>query len=315
MGQGRFETFYHGTDILGKAYDYDGRWMYSACIRMVPTGRIVHDTINEVMMTPPSKTGTRGYIPGFYHVEVQVPDDWAHIGLLPVRTADNTIFPRQPGKRFSSWCTDCELALAIKSDWQIVAIKERILWPDTSTDPLHMLTERLKRIRLEQAETYPEPMKTFIRGAARNILLHTIGSFRHVAAEHDFYVADPMEIPEYATSILKVSENSYKYTVAKEISSYQKDLCQVHWASWIWGKARRKLAEEALKVPFEQLVALRADAIWTDTPFTFEDTGKVGQFKSEHLNRSTGFKWPKNNADMRKLVIAAKGHDETKDGE
>jgi hypothetical protein len=179
-----------------------------------------------------------------------------------------------------------------------------------------MLTERLKRIRLEQAETYSEPMKTFIRASARNILLQTIGSFRHVASKHDFYIEDPMDLPEYSNDdLVKINEHLYKYTVNEKITSYQKDLCQVHWASYIWGKARRKLADEALKVPFEQLVALRADAIWTDSPVEFVDTGKVGQFKNEPLNKSTGFAWPKNNADMRKLVIAAKGHDETKDGE
>jgi hypothetical protein len=309
FGQGRFEVFYHGQDTLEKAYNYDGRWFYAACVRGVPTGTMTHDFINEVGMTPPSKTGTRGYIPGFYHVVMQVPTIWQHIGLLPVREKDRTYYPRQPGLNVDSWCTSCELSLALENNWHLVKIHERILWSEQSSDPLHLFTERLKRIRMQQAETLPEPQKSYIKGAIRNILLQTLGSFRHVAAEKDFYVSTIEELPEYYRDLEMITYQKYRYTVQESITSYQKDLCQVHWISWLWGFARRKLAVAALQVPFNDIVALRADAIWTKNKANFIDTGNVGQFKLEHLIQDTDFSWPLNNADMRRLVITAKGHD------
>jgi len=48
-----------------------------------------------------------------------------------------------------------------------------------------------------------------------------------------------------------------------EVSKQQQEMLQPQWSAWVWGMARWKLNKAALSLPYEQLVALRTDGIWT----------------------------------------------------
>lgn len=301
--QGHIETFYHGQATIDNLHYRDGRWMYAAHLRHLPTGRIQHDSVPEIELTAPSKTGTRGIIPGYYKVAVRLPNDWNHIGLLPLLTNNKPTYPRRPGMQFVTWATAHEIILAQGQGWGIEVL-ERILWPDThkEPEPLRAWGEKLRYIRMELAETYPEPFRTYIRDAARSILLQTVGSFFRTTKEFDAYTSDPNMIPEEATSELLLEGDVWKYTVPAMISPLQKILCQPHWAGYVWGLTRWSLAKNALQVPFNQLIALRVDAIWANCEMDFEDTGKVGQFVEKSVKQRSDFAWPKNNSQMVALV-------------
>lgn len=313
LGQGRIETFHHGIDTLDNLQCYDGRWMYAACLRPLPVGTMVHDLVPDLAMTEPSKTGTRGVIPGFYRARVTVPDGWNHIGLLPMEQyhqGQKYSYPRTPGTTFETWTTSPELALALTHHWK-VDILERIYYPDTfkEPEPLKLWKDRLILLRNVIAESYPEPVRSLIREAVRNILLHTVGSFRRYAREFDGY-ARWEDIPheKELTDLRPVPGSGLWYYASKEpLSPLQKQLCLPQWADFIWGLARKKLAEAALTVPFEHIVMLRVDAIWANGHYHFPDERKPGQFVNKPLQRTSGLLWPKNNAQAVKTVQAARG--------
>ncbi|GAC1687359.1 MAG: hypothetical protein PVS3B3_08940 [Ktedonobacteraceae bacterium] len=305
LGQGRIETFYHGRDEVEQVYAYDGRWMYASCLRHVPVGPVVHDMQGEIA----------AYVPGFYRVEVQIPVQWQHIGLLPMRNevgnSQKFSYPRMAGQTFESWCSSSELSLALKQGWSVV-VKERILWPQTHRlpEPLKLWGDRLIGLRMERAKGYEEPIRGMLEAAVRNILLHTIGGFHRVTREFDGYTSDVMTIPATATSFELLPDGEiWRYTLADTLSPLQQMLSQPHWAASIWGAARKKLAEQALQVSFEDLIAMRVDAVWTAREMPWKDTGKVGVFRRERLQHDMHIRWPRNTGEMVHLVQRTKGQE------
>jgi hypothetical protein len=301
--QGRVETFYHGCNALTNLKYYDGRWFYAACIRHTPNGPILHDEVQELAYTAPSKNGYTTLVPGFYKVRVTIPDNWEHIGLLPLITEKDIEYPREKKHTFTTWATTHEIGLALHQGWKIQPL-ERILWPEThkEPEPLKLWGDRLIRLRTEEADRLDEPFKGFIQDAARAIMLQTIGTFFRYGKEYDCYTSEPESIPIESTSELLLSGNIWKYTLPEKLSALQLQFCQPHWPMHVWGLARKKLAEKALQVPFKQLVALRSDAVWCNQEMNYEDTGKIGQFREKTLLQSSDMVWPRNNADMLKLV-------------
>lgn len=306
LGQGRIETFYHGQDEVEQVYAYDGRWMYASCLRHVPVGPVLHD--DEAAILP--------YVPGFYRVEVSIPREWQHIGLLPMRnptgSSQKFSYPRQGGQVFESWCTSSELSLALKEGWQ-VQVRERILWPQTHVlpEPLKLWGERLIALRMEKAPTYAEPLRSILQAAVRNILLHTAGGFHRVTREFDGYTSDVTAIPATATSFELLPDGEiWRYTQADRLSPLQQMLSQPHWAATIWGAARKKLAAQALQIPYADLMALRVDAVWTVREMFWKDTGKIGVFRREFLHDDRGLRWPRNTGEMVPLVQRTKGRED-----
>jgi hypothetical protein len=297
--QGHFETFYHGTDIINDLHYYDGRWMYASCYRHVPTGEVVHDEGNDIVP----------YVPGFYRARVHVPADWDHIGLIPCVSERDVTYPRSAGQTFETWVWNGEMVLAMKHGWTF-DITERIYWPNSQKEPepLKLWGDRLVKLRMEDAEKYPEPFRTYLRSSLRNILLQTVGSFHRHAREYDFYTTDENEIPANSTGELYLHNGLWQYTLAEKLSPLQRLQCQPHWAEYLWSQARKKLAEQALKVPFKKLVGLRADGVWCDCPVDYGvDTGKPGFFVQKPLQTTQGLKWPKDNGDMLRMMQQAKG--------
>lgn len=309
FGQGRIETFYRPAFVAPVVYEVDGTWMYAACSRDVPTGPCIHDQENALI--------AEGKSPALYHVQATVPSDWNHVGLLPAydeeaarRGADiKTCFPNRPGQTFESWCTNSELRLAHERGWSYT-ILSRIHWPQRSNDPLRLWLERLKRIR-ENCDHFEEPQRTMLRQAIRAIVLKAIGSFfRHVMVS-DGYV--PLEqsdqIPELAEWEV-IDENTIYYREESDLSDRQQQMLQPHWAAWIWGNARTRLTRAALALPYESIMALRTDGIWTtydvgqDENPLWQDTGKPGSWRKKYELQDVP--WPEQYGDMLHLITIAK---------
>jgi len=319
--QGRKELFFHGKAVLPDLHNYDGRWMYAACVRHVPVGEMIHDRLSEVAMTAPSKTGTRGYIPGFYQVEVTVPPDWNHIGILPCQSegTDETgdqkfTYPNVPGTRFLSYCGSPELSLALKYQWS-VTVMERLLWPDTynEPEPLKLWSERLINVRQEIALTYDEPLRSYLQDAARKMLLGSVGFFNYRQRRTEGYRILE-DVPDDYEAIEPVDDTDlYWYTQSEELSPYVQKLLHPEWSHFVWSTARRKVTEAALQVPYEHLLAIRTDGIWATCPVSYADNGKPGKFREKPLVQGSGLAWPLNEGQIRKVMNIAKGKIERED--
>jgi hypothetical protein len=309
FGQGRIETFYRPATMMPVVYEVDGFWFYVACSRDCPTGPCVRDEGSELV--------NEGKSPAFYKVCVTVPDDWHHIGLLPTydleaarRNADiKTRYPSEPGEIFESWCTNSELRLASEQGWSFT-ILERIYWLERSNDPLRLWLERLKRIR-ERCDFLEEPQRTMLRQAIRSIVLKAIGSFYRHMVVNDGYVplSQSEQIPEMAEWEI-VGEDTIYYREETELTERQQQMLQPHWPCWIWGNARTRLAKAALALPFESIVALRTDGIWTtydisqDSNPLWQDTGKPGSWRRKYELHDVP--WPSKYGDMLDLITLAK---------
>lgn len=309
FGQGRIESFYSGKDIINDCYEVDGTWMYASCLRNLPTGTPTRDTINEL--------DNKGYTPGFYRVVATVPQEWQHIGLLPAfdeqaakRHADTkSMYPNVPGATFESWATHGEVRLAIEHKWD-VQICERILWKERSSDPLRLWAERLIRLR-ERCEAASEPQHEMLRQAFRSIMLKGIGSFYRHDVYKDGYA--PLSEIENVTGQWELEDDETVHVVeTPELSKMQLQTLQPHWPATIWGQARVRLAKAALCLPYESLIALRTDGIWTLRDIRQDDnpmwtyTGKPGQWRVKYEHH-TPVEWPRNNKAVVHLLNTVKG--------
>jgi len=299
FSQARVELFNHGNDQADDVHLYDGRWMYASCLRHVPIGRIIHD----------EKSEWAGYVPGFYRVQAFVPRDWSHIGILPFQGG----YPNEPGEMFVSWCSDKELRLAIDCGWNF-DIEERILWPDThekevvGKDPLRHWGETLVRLREEGLGYLDHVTSSLLKDALRNILLMTVGSLHRSKRMIDQHAESLADMPDGDFSIEEIEDDGSVHIRAKEeLTRYQKEQFMPHWALYIWSQAKVKVTKAALTVPYDQLLAIRTDGIWTIGKQTFEDTGKVGCFREKPLIHRGPFHWPKTENDIRRLMQSAKG--------
>jgi len=311
FSQARIELFDHEQEQIEHTYLYDGRWMYASCLRNVPIGEIIHDQEDKYLE----------YIAGFYRVEVTVPENWHHIGLLPLKNPQagkGSLYPNQPGESFVSWCSDKELALAIKHGWQYKVL-ERILWPQTQAkgvpgrDPLRHWGETLVKLG-ELADGHKEPFRSMLKQGFRSILLFTIGMLHRSQKGSkrgvDGYAESLADMPDGEFTIEDIlPDSSVHYSTREELTGYQLDQFLPHWPLYIWCQAKRKVTEKALEVPYEQLLAIRTDGIWTTCRMPFEDTGKIGCFREKELICTGPFEWPCSNDGLVAMMRIAKGED------
>lgn len=310
FGQARFELFGHGDDTIERIFNYDGLWMYASCCRHMPIGRVIHDNVDKY----------EKYVSGFYLVAAQIPDDWAHIGILPVKNPDmrkqGSIFPNHPGTTISSWASHNQVRLALNHGWKIT-ILERILWPDTQArgikgqDPLRHWMETLVKLRQELVADHKEPIRSFLRDAFRNLLNMSIGCMYRTGKDKDIYLDDfwgDEETPEGALLIDVDDVTGVRHYQKREaLTRYQREGFKPHWAITVWKEAEYKVTKAALAIPYEDLVAIRADGIWTCKPANLENTGKPGCFREKELVYQGPFKWPKNDQGIKNLIRKARG--------
>lgn len=309
MGQGRLETdtFYRERRIE-RLYGLDGVWMYAACLSNLPNGPLTVDTKD----TPP------GWANGFLVASVRVPDEWAHIGLLPepYQGDDGQThrrYPRTPGQWFSSTMTTAEYALAVARGWD-VRIKRRILWPAPKCDPARQWNEKLQSLRGRYAiqAQRGDIVAAALAGTIRRLMLHTIGLWFSHSPTSDGYVKRedvPQLMRDHPDARLTVHGRHWFFVEiprAPEPEAWKRP----EWAAQVWGKCRYKLAAAALDAPFDSLVSLRTDAIWLDqeplwTDWTEVGAGKPGTFRLKEIIEGP-LSAPRNEADMRALLPHAR---------
>ena len=280
--QGRIEmvTSPDAPESLTAAYQIDGRWMYAACLSHLPLGRVQRDTL-------PSYAG---FTPGFYRVNATVPRDWAHIGLLPMRSeAGHMVYPAHPGLSFTAWASSAEIAVALEHGWITPGdIRERILWPEThdrgQIDPAAEWLKRLKNLR-SHYDHRGDPVSRLASGAVRHLALDTVG--RWWAGARETHGLVPLsrigDMPRGAVPHIEGGVVSYTLTEALHPRTLRHE--HPEWAATVWGRARARLVKLALRLPRQALIALRTDGVWLSAgPEAYpwlaaEDRGQPGQWR------------------------------------
>lgn len=283
----RMEKF---ADPAG-AVQYDGRVMFLGTATQMPIHvpglyDIQHD---EVATFEP-------YRQGWYRVDVQVPQDWRHIGLVPVLTSERTaevygirrmtLWPRRPGMEFGAWLHVSEMHLLLENGIQPwpYTIKKRLLFAPESpgTRPLRFWREKLKEAieklerRIALAEQYssgtPEDIRDnttlrLCRAGLRSIALQTIGRLHHngLGKPH-------MERNE---------EGELELVEYDPLTPFTARWHQPAWTAAIWARARVQATLLALKAPMEAIQEIRGDAVFFDPALApeIQDDGKVGSFR------------------------------------
>jgi len=317
FGQARIETFTPKQESLENGvYVTDGRWMYAHCISHLPTGPCYHNKRNEFIGVTTKAGILASACPGFYSITARVPDNWQHIGLIKASqgktiTDESGYYPNTPGETFANWTTANELALALNHGWHI-QIHERIIWPHELTDPFAKWRKYLVELR-EQIEQEPSSqVREMLKDAIRAILLHTIGSF------HQFVTWEERFTPRSGLPILprlqdtlgnkswhlySITPKGMKWKEAVPLPEHRQRFIHPEWSATVWGRARARLAGFALRLPFEDIISLRTDSVWSASlPELPEDTGKPGVFRIKEYIPGP-WNWPNNGAEMRAYVI------------
>lgn len=323
FGQGRIETFSPKQEILENGvYTIDGRWMYASCLSHLPVGPCYHDKQNEFLGVYTKEGKLAPKCPGFYNVTVRVPENWYHIGLIKapqrkIRTDKSGYYPNTPGETFTNWTTANELALALDNGWHI-HINERIVWPYEETDLLAMWRRKLVDFRAEieqELDKHYSLVGALHKDAIRSIVLHTIGSFHKVYTFEDHVTPGeelplPPNVKPYGTPIRILKGLSWREAIP--LSSFRQPFIHPEWSATVWGRARAKLAEFSLRLPYEDIVSLMTDCVWCASLPEWvaqEDTEKPGCFRQKGDKVPGPWNWPKKHADM--VAFAIKHNRET----
>lgn len=300
-GQGRMELFPHDGSIA-ELFCLDGVWMYAACLSNLPNGPLTID----------AKPDAPGWANGFLTASVQVPDNWAHIGLLPeVYDGDDGLthrrYPRTPGQWFTSTMTTAEYLLAIDNGWDI-RIKRRYLWHKPACDPARPWRDKLVSLRGRytiQAKR-GDIVAAALSATVRRIMLNTIGLWFSHQAFTDGYVRRediPRLMADHPDAHVTVHGKHWFY--ARIPRDPAGNVWQhPEWAAQVWGKARAKLAARALELPFESIVSLRTDAIWATIDPAWQGS-TPGTFRLKEIVAGP-VAAPRNDADMRALLAIAR---------
>jgi len=215
--------------------------------------------------------------PGWYRVRFEVPDDWRHVGILPVREDGGWEWPTYGDH--DTWASHHEVALAVECGWR-VDILECIVAavPDGVNSylcPLRMWVGKL----LEMREGWISDLG---RAAIRNVLLHAIGSFARGPKKVTRQAGPGERVPDHDLARSTVRPvNSWGEEERWEYEDYAPsaggEMYQhPEWAALIWGWTRARLLRGehyltagerqvvgALSLPREQVVGFALDSIYT----------------------------------------------------
>jgi hypothetical protein len=195
------------------------------------------------------------------------------------------------------------LALAIDNGWHI-KIHERIVWPHPDTDPLATWRKNLVELRSEVDDS-------LLQAAIRSIVLHTIGSFHSYLTFEERHTPIGQMLPDSYPkgSFDRLLAPTIRENVWREVkplsSPDRQKFVRPEWSATVWGRARRRLSDFALQLPFEDIVCLMTDCVWSASLpewVSTDDNVKPGVFrKKDYIPGS--WEWPRSSGEMRAAAI------------
>jgi hypothetical protein len=313
-GQGRIEFFSeNSTGKIPGLFYYDGIFMYAALTWGLPTEIATHDNVNAYA----------GKVPARYRIRYTVPIGWQHVGLFMTRKEDGWFYPgaAEAGATFETWADGAELDIAYNLPqgmpaWDIT-ILERIVFKSekesTVTKPLTTITEKIIKIREhmdrdKRQDAGREHIYKLASGAARNILLHGIGSFNRVKKMRTYILLEnePEPIGFNRNSNISVLDNNRRiYTIPEE--STDTGAMHPEWPALVYGRCRARMTKHALSMPYSDIVAIRTDAIAVKHPVSaWEANNRVGTLRRKWAY-TRAITAPASDAELDKIQRKALG--------
>jgi hypothetical protein len=245
----------------------------------------------------------RPFKPAWYEVEARVPDEWRHIGLV---AADGQ-WIREPGRTFAAWVAEPEARLLFNfaETWRPI-VKRRLAFALKDGSDRQGLKVAVAKIAAIERDGEHIPG---IRYACRAILHNGIGSLhpayqprREEIHEHD---DERLAAARAAGAKLRRNLKRLAYWIVEypERKDEARDEAP-QIAAHLWSEARRRVACAMLAIPFDDLVGVFGDQLYTTCPHEFPSHGVETAF------RQTGFtpgplRAPKSVAEMRGLFSEA----------
>jgi hypothetical protein len=280
----------------------DGKFMYAALGRELGVGPgIRHNRTSayELMTTQP-------YARVRYEIKFTVPDNWNHLGILPVKhdnVNDGWYYPNRPGATGITWADAAEVSVALNAGWLIEPLSAVEFY---KARPVDTWMERLNRAR-DRVVDNPEmaaPLKRAITAALRNMLIQGVGRFASRGRDRQVTVASAFDIPaEYVATSKRYGElYTYKEpgTGARNDGFYHPEI-----AAQVWGRGRARILSAptatdragggALTVPPHTLIGVNGDALYTtELPAWSKpvergggDDGKTGRLRLKSFIRGS----------------------------
>jgi hypothetical protein len=281
------------SGVDGELWCYDGRFMYAAMARRdrFPVG------------APVKVGGFKEYQPGFYDVLLKIPEDWDHVGLIPVPDYDRAEkfgtlgweYPNFPGEKVGPvWIAEPELTFALKNGWHLLEVYDG--WAFDKGRPLDIWAKRLIEMRgrlNEVVDSYGATPDTrsayrFAAAAVREILTNTIGRLHKNTVEREAIVF-PGEwrelIRTWSYAEVRTLE---KYGSGERRIEYPEPnpsdfmIFMPHWSATLYSLARVEVLKYALKINLDSLIEIDGDAIYTSERQQWiedEDKQKIGQLR------------------------------------
>lgn len=292
-GQGRFELFaaHGGAEKLPALNYYDCTFAYAGLTWGLPVGSPTRVTAHqyETANAALQEKMVRGR--GRWHIRATVPTDWAHVGLLPCSGTNGWEYPREPGRTFTTWASGGEVWLARQRGWHIEVIdgitwaegKPLDLWRDKLVDAWRALNSMSSMAGPGYAEAAALAAKM-----ARSVLLYTIGGFHSRGVQKKGLAASEAAIPATAVRA-EERDGTWEWQGGREVTS---EFAHPEWSAEVYGRMRLRLLAGpqgvgALQLPYESMVAFRADGLlttaesgWTNpdaVPGRFRLKGKLGE--------------------------------------
>lgn len=291
-GQGRWQTPGERAGVhlaeqpatIPGLWHYDMRLGYAGMLSKLSVGPWTHD----------DRPDWEPYLRGRFRVAFEVPDGWAHVGLLPVKADDRRtwLYPNAPGEVYESWCDGAELAIAHRHGWRF-RVLERIVGREGS--PLDAFRKRFVKVREQLAARHrDQPIEAALaEKAARVVILHTVGGMH--GAPHRVTRSLPdhrrRDIPADARGSLTRVGDVWVWT--EQARTRWPETSHPEWSTAVYARCRARILEHrgtgALALEYGQVLAIHQDAIYTTAPTGWVDDGRVGTLRLEHARPGP---WP-----------------------
>jgi hypothetical protein len=270
-------------------YTYDFVKLYDQCIHYgtKPLGEpllIVGDEFHP-------------YRPAWYEISATVPPDWNHVGIVYC----NGAWPRNPGETFTTWISEIELRIVlnletagapirsmrraanlpnVNQDWSVKIHKRLEFGYDFMGNDVACTLEKTHSkwgYTLDDLERQCTHSPALINHAVRAIRYQAIGALHPGAGrQHQMTRADFDALPK--DNIVGFHVDAKTKNVVVDFERAASGIVAPQLSQWIWATARSFLTRAALSAPFETIIGMSADQIYTTAPLAIAVPNNVARW-------------------------------------
>jgi len=264
---------------VSEFYYLDRRFAYAAdAVLELPCGAPVVLTGADAAPVP--------FETAWYDCTFRIPDDWRHVGLLPVlsefgllRPTYGWTWPNEGGTVHAAFVAEPELRVALASGWQVEVVRKYLFQKARPLEkPVKLLVALYERAKLLSKES---GILSIEAGIYRDCVLRAIGGMYARTFERE-RIVDESELVEMEGAEVLTAESlgSERYSIKERAERRESRFYQPEWTAYIWSRARARLNAALLSLPYDSLIGCHVDAIYTDRePLTIQDNGRIGQFR------------------------------------